>query len=178
VDNACLSYDIRFSPTFDWDMGGKLPGLQGVRPGISAATPTGGGNPGDKGWSGRLMWLGPQAYSWAGPTNEVVSYMYGPRQVDYYGDNYRWHRAFVAGTWHKVKICYRMNTVGSANGMLTAWMDGTKVLDVTNYVYRLRSDVHISHLNWSIFRGGAKTEWASSRDGYVDIDNVLVTTTS
>ena len=35
------------------------------------------------GWSGRLMWLGPKAYAWAGPTDTAVSYMYGPRQQSY-----------------------------------------------------------------------------------------------
>jgi len=157
-------------------MGGKLPGLSGVRPGISASLPTGGGNPGDKGWSGRLMWLGPETYSWAGPTNEAVSYMYGPRQPEYYGESVRWQEPFVAGQWHALRVCYRMNTVGSANGVLRAWMDGKQVLDVTNYVYRLRSDVHITHLNWSIFRGGATRNWAGSRDGFVDIDDVRITT--
>jgi hypothetical protein len=176
VDNACLSYDIRFSPTFDWSLGGKLPGLEGVRAGISPGTPTGGGNPGDKGWSGRLMWLGPKAYSWAGPTDEAVSYMYGPRQESYYGDNVRWHRAFVRDSWHTVKMCYTMNTVGSANGKLSAYLDGVQVLNVTNHVYRLRSDVHISHLNWSIFRGGSSREWAGANESYIDFDNVRITT--
>ena len=56
VDNACLSYDLRFDANFDWSLGGKLPGLSGVAPGVSPTLPAGGGNPGDKGWSGRLMW--------------------------------------------------------------------------------------------------------------------------
>lgn len=176
VDNACVSYDIRFDGTFDWSLGGKRPGLQGTAPGVSVGTPTGGGYPGDKGWSSRGMWVGPEAYSWAGPTNMAVSYVYGPRQESYYGDNVQWRKAFVAGTWHTVKQCHTMNTVGSANGRLQAWMDGVRVLDVDDHVYRTRNDVHIKHLNWSIFRGGGSREWAGSRTGYVDIDNVKVTT--
>jgi hypothetical protein len=176
VDNACVSYDIKFDGTFDWSLGGKLPGLQGTAPGVSVGTPTGGGYPGDKGWSSRGMWLGPRAYSWAGPTNMAVSYVYGPRQESYYGDNEQWKKAFVAGRWHTVKQCHTMNTVGSANGRLQAWMDGVQVLDIDDHVYRTRNDVHIKHLNWSIFRGGGSREWSGSRTGYVDIDNVRVTT--
>jgi hypothetical protein len=176
VDNACLSYDIRFDGDFDWSLGGKVPGLQGTAPGVPLATPTGGGNPGDRGWSSRGMWLGPDAYSWAGPTNMAVSYVYGPEQEGRFGDNVAWHRAFVPGTWHRVTQCHTMNTVGAADGRLEAWMDGVKVVDVRDQVYRLRDDVRVSHLNWSVFRGGDSVTWAGSRTGYVDIDNVTVTT--
>jgi len=176
VDNACISYDVKFDERFDWDMGGKLPGLGGVRQGVSPGTPTGGGNPGDKGWSGRMMWLSPESFSWAGPTDQMVSYMYGPRQKDYYGDTVRWGKSFAAGKWHKVRMCYRMNTVGKANGLLRAKLDGRRVLNITNHVYRTRNDVHISHLYWVVFRGGATDTWAGERDSYIDFDNVRVTT--
>jgi hypothetical protein len=176
VDNACLSYDIKFSAGFPWSLGGKLPGLQGTAPGVTPGAVTGGGNPGDKGWSGRLMWVGPKAYSWAGPTNMAVSYMYGPKQSSYYGDNVLWNKAFVADRWHAVKVCYVMNTVGKADGKLYAWMDGAQVVKVDNHVYRTRSDVHISHLNWSIFRGGGSIDWAASTAGHIDLDNVRITT--
>src|SRR4051794_16128665 len=96
VNQACLSYGIRFSKGFDWSLGGKLPGLEGVAPGVSPSLPSGGKDAGDKGWSGRMMWLGPQAYSWAGPTDAGVTYMYNPTQSGTYGDNVRWRRSFVA----------------------------------------------------------------------------------
>jgi hypothetical protein len=176
VTNACISYDVRFDGTFDWSLGGKLPGLQGTAPGVSPSLPTGGGNPGDKGWSGRMMWLTPKSYSWAGPTNMAVSYMYSPEMSSHYGDNIRWNKGFTAGTWHTVKQCYTMNTVGQANGKLHAWIDGTQVLALNNYVYRLRDDVAISHLNWSIFRGGATLDWAGTRTSHIDFDNVTITT--
>jgi hypothetical protein len=55
VDNACLAYDIRFDPNFDWSLGGKLPGLSGVAPGVAATWPAGGNYGGSKGWSGRML---------------------------------------------------------------------------------------------------------------------------
>lgn len=176
LEKACVSYDIRFSDDFDWSLGGKLPGLQGTPPGVEPATPSGGGNPGELGWSSRGMWLGPDAYSWAGPTNMAISYVYGPRQEGHYGDNERWGRAFEAGRWHTVVQCHTMNSVGAADGTLRAWMDGDLVLNVEDHVYRLRGDLGITHLAWSVFRGGASIDWAGDRTGHVEIDNVRVTT--
>jgi hypothetical protein len=173
-DKACIQYDIKFDSNFDWSLGGKLPGLEGVAPGVSPSTPTGGGRT-ELGWSGRMMWVGPKAYSWAGPTNMAVSYMYHSGQADTYGDNVRWNKAFKAGTWHTVKQCYVMNTVGQSNGQLTAWMDGVQVVNNTAYKYRTRTDVHINYLIFSIFRGGGTMDWAGSRDSYVDISNMSVT---
>jgi hypothetical protein len=172
VDNACLSYDLRFDDNFDWSMGGKLPGLSGVAPGVSPTLPAGGGSPGDKGWSGRAMWQ---------PNGGMISYMYGPRQVDYYGDGIKWSKGVVRATWHAVKICYTMNTVGAnggnTDGKLQVWLDGGQVLNVTNHVFRERTDVHISHLMWSVFRGGSTMDWAGKWDSWVDFDNVKITTT-
>lgn len=174
LDRACMQYDIKFDGAFDWSLGGKLPGLEGVAPGIAPSAPTG-GHPTSEGWSGRMMWVGPDAYSWAGSTNMAVSYMYHPGQESQYGDNIQWKKPFVAGRWHTVKQCYAMNTVGKANGVLQAWMDGTAVIDRHDFVYRTDAQVHINYIVWALFRGGNTTEWAGSRDGYVDIDNVRVT---
>jgi hypothetical protein len=167
VDNACLAYDIRFDPNFDWSLGGKLPGLSGVAPGVAATWPAGGNYGGSKGWSGRMMWHG---------GGKMESYMYGPKQTSRYGDGIAWPKTFVRGRWHRVQMCYTMNTPGTANGKLQTWFDGQQVLNITNHVYRTRSDVHISHMMWSIFRGGSTMDWAGSRTSYIDIDKVTITT--
>jgi hypothetical protein len=167
VDNACIRYRIRFNEGFDWSKGGKLPGLSGVAPGVSPSMPAGGGKPGDKGWSGRLMW---------GPGGSVQSYMYHPAQPDYYGQSLTWRRKVDDGRWHVLRQCYRMNTVGKKNGVLRAWLDGVPVLERTNFVYRRKNTVHISHMMWSIFRGGSTMDWAGRRDSHIDFDRVRITT--
>ena len=172
-DKACITYRVRFSANFDWSLGGKLPGLLGVAPGTSPSTPTGGGSV-ENGWSGRVMWLGPKAYKWAGPKNMGVTYLYHPGQGDKWGDNVRWNKSFVAGRWHKVQMCYAMNTVGSANGKLLVWLDGTQVRNDTNVVYRKHSNVHITHLDWSIFRGGGDLGWAGKSTNTIDMDSLIV----
>ena len=167
VDNACIRYHVRFGENFDWSKGGKLPGLSGVAPGVSPTLPAGGGNPGDKGWSGRLVW---------GSNGSVASYVYHPRQPYKYGQGFGWSQGVDDDRWHVLRQCYRMNTVGQQDGVLRAWLDGAMVLDRTDMVYRLKNTVHISHLMWSIFRGGATMDWAGQRDSYIDFDRVHITT--
>jgi hypothetical protein len=167
VDNACIRYRIRFGTGFDWSKGGKLPGLSGVAPGVSPTLPAGGGNPGDKGWSGRLMW---------GSSGSMKSYMYYPTQPYHYGQGFGWSRRVDDGRWHVLRQCYRMNTVGKKNGVLRAWLDGVRVLNRTDFVYRLKNTVHISHMMWSIFRGGSTMDWAGQRDSHIDFDRVRITT--
>jgi hypothetical protein len=177
TDSACMSYDVRFSGDFDFSAGGKLPGLLGVAPGTPPSTPTGGGST-VHGWSGRLMWLGPMAYSFAGEggnDNTAVTYLYHPGQADKWGDNIQWHKPFIDGKWHHVQQCHTLNTVGRSNGVLRAWLDGAPVVNRSDMVYRTDPAVHITHFDWSIFRGGDSMLWAGSRDGYVDLDNVQVT---
>lgn len=169
VNNACIRYRIRFQDGFDWSKGGKLPGLSGVADGVSPSLPAGGGNPGSKGWSGRIMW---------GPSGSMESYMYYPTQPEYYGQGFGWARRLDDGRFHTIRQCYIMNTVGKRNGVLRAWLDGTVVLNKTNFVYRTKRSVHISHMMWSIFRGGSTMDWAGSRDNYIDFDRVRITTRS
>ena len=176
-DSACISYDVRFSPGFEVSAGGKLPGLLGVAPGVSPATPTGGGST-EHGWSGRVMWIGPklsQAVRDSGLPDVAVTYLYHPGQTGTFGDDISWGQGLVDGTWHSVRQCYTLNTVGQADGRLQAWIDDVAVLDRSDLVYRTDPEVHITHLDWSVFRGGDTEDWAADAGGDIDLDNLLVT---
>lgn len=176
-DSACISYDVRFSPGFEVSAGGKLPGLLGVAPGTSPQAPTGGGSTAH-GWSGRVMWLGPKlsrAVRSSGRPDLAVTYLYHPGQTGRFGDDISWGRGFVDGSWHQVRQCYTLNTVGQADGGLQAWVDGAQVLDRADLVYRTDPRVHITHLAWSVFRGGDTKDWAADSGGDIDLDNLQVT---
>jgi hypothetical protein len=172
-DRACIYYRVRFSPQFDWSLGGKLPGLLGVAPGVPPGTPAGGGSTA-AGWSARVMWLGPKAYRWAKPLNMGVTYLYHPGQATKWGDNVRWNRAFSRGRWHSIRQCHVMNTPGRADGQLLVWLDGQQVRHDSKVVYRTRPDVHSTHLCWSVFRGGNTLDWAGDRTGYIELDSLLI----
>jgi hypothetical protein len=176
-DAACISYDVRFSARFEVSAGGKLPGLLGVAPGVSPATPTGGGSTAH-GWSGRVMWLGPKLSRLvreSGQPDLAVTYLYHPGQNGTFGDDVSWGRGFVDGAWHRLEQCYTLNTVGRSDGRLQAWIDGVPVLDRAHLVYRTDPEVHITHLDWSVFRGGDTGAWAAATGGDVDLDNLKVT---
>lgn len=176
-DSACIAYDVRFSREFEVSAGGKLPGLLGVAPGTSPGTPTGGGSTGH-GWSGRVMWLGPKLFRLvreSGQPDLGVTYLYHPGQTGTFGDDISWGRGFVDGAWHRLRQCYTLNTIGEADGRLQAWVDGAPVLDRADVVYRTDPEVHITHLDWSVFRGGDNDDWTAGSDGDVDLDNLEVT---
>lgn len=176
-DAACISYDVRFSAGFEVSGGGKLPGLLGVAPGTSPAIPTGGGST-KHGWSGRVMWLGPKLSKIArdaGEPDVAVTYLYHPGQSGTFGDDISWGRGLVDGDWHEVRQCYTLNTIGQSDGVLQAWIDGSEVLDRTDIVYRTDPNVHVTHLHWSVFRGGDTDDWAADTPGDIDIDNLKVT---
>ena len=83
---------------------------------------------------------------------------------------------FEGGRTHTVTLRHKMNTVGQNDGILQVWIDGNLMVDRHDYVYRTRSDVKVGHLLWHLFRGGNTAAWAGSRDGYVEISGLKVTT--
>ena len=176
-DSACMSYDVRFAAPFDFSAGGKLPGFVGVAPGTKPTTPEGGGSTAH-GWSGRLMWLGAKMWKFvrdADRTNMVVTYLYHPGQSREYGDNVSWGSSFTPGVWHHVRQCHVMNTVGRADGVLQTWFDGRLVMEDDSVVYRTDPKVHITHFDWSVFRGGNNASWAGQKNAFVDLDNLKIT---
>ena len=175
-DSACMSYDIRFAAPFDFSAGGKLPGLVGVAPGTSPGTPEGGGSTAH-GWSGRLMWLGSKMWKFVrdeNRSNMLVTYLYHPGQEREWGDNISWGKSFTPGAWHHVRQCHELNTVGKKDGILKTWFDDKLVMSEDDVVYRTDPKVHITHFDWSIFRGGDSSAWAASKNAYVDIDNLEI----
>ena len=111
----------------------------------------------------------------SGRTDLAVTYLYHPGQSGRFGDDISWGRGLVDGGWHQVRQCYTLNTVGRADGRLRAWIDGAPVLDRAGIVYRTDPKVHVTHLDWSVFRGGDTDDWESERGGDVDLDNLRVT---
>lgn len=176
VDEASLQYDIRFAATFDWGWGGKLPGLGGATASTTPGTAAGCNAPNGQSWSGRGMWITPGSYGSVSGENEWIGYMYNFNKKDACGDNIRTGKVLQRATWHTVKQYYKLNTPGQANGIHRMWLDGVQVINNTSFQYRNNSDLHINYLYWAIFRGGSTADWATSTDGIIDFDNILITT--
>ena len=168
---------MRFSPGFDVSAGGKLPGLLGVAPGVSPAAPTGGGST-ELGWSGRVMWLGPKlsgAVRASGRSDLAVTYLYHPGQAGRYGDDLSWDRGLVDGEVARGppvlpaqhRRARRRPAPGLGRRGARSWTAPTSST--------AQREVHVTHLDWSVFRGGDTREWAGETGGDVDLDDLRVT---
>lgn len=166
-----ISYDVKFSDNFEFVQGGKLPGLCGYnitqdpRDGCN----TGGGFPdGYDGWSARGMWR---------DDGKLENYMYHADQFYQYGDDEYWSKLAERGKWHTFQHRIVLNTVGDANGIVEAWLDGVKVLSSNTMLYRKTEDIKINLFYFSTFYGGADPSWAPKTDQYIYFDNFRIATT-
>lgn len=167
VEEAWLSYRLRFAPDFDFVKGGKLPGLGG------GAANTGGERPdGTDGWSARMMWR---------DGGRAVFYLYHPDQPNRFGEDLRWGSIlrpvrFRPGAWHEVVHHVVLNTPGERDGRLQGWFDGELVADFEGIRFRDVDTFGIDVLLISTFFGGSGPEWAPDMEEHADFDDFRVWT--
>ncbi|TPX45839.1 hypothetical protein SeMB42_g03221 [Synchytrium endobioticum] len=167
---AILSYEVFFAPNFDFNKGGKLPGLAGAD--TRAALPgCQGGMHSDACFSLRLMWRAHgagEAYAYL-PTRS--SALCRTRSV-YCNDDYgvslsRGALRFQTGRWHAIQIMTQMNTPGKDNGILSVYVDGVQSIHYSNIQYTTaQSGQGVTSMFWSTFFGGATQDWASPTNTY------------
>jgi hypothetical protein len=151
---ACLAYSLWLPPDFQFNKGGKLPGLFG---GDGPA----GGKPvdGETGFSARFMWR-------AGGHGEVYAYI--PGKPDGRGlsiDRGAW--VFPRGQWIRMEEEVVLNTPGKPDGQLRVWVDGHLRLSHDNITYRTSANLAIAGVMADIFYGGKEAEWAAPADTVV-----------
>ena len=197
VDHAEMSYWVRFNAGFEWGGGGKLPGFGGNN--SKVAYPPAGGAPSPYGFTSRPMWRAKPGFSGGIDGKiELTAYLYLPNLpsgtygIDRHtgvvlGDK----NGFSDGTWRHVKQILKMNTSMVSNnnidpatlvqgtdyladGVHEVWVDGVRVWQKTDEVWRFYSDVHITRMHWSIFRGGGDSSWSAGTAGDVDIASLSV----
>lgn len=49
---------------------------------------------------------------------------------------------FSVGAWHRVEMYFKLNTVGSTDGVFKMWVDGTLTHNITNFVWRTAGNEH------------------------------------
>ena len=176
ADTMWSAYDIFFEDGFEFQLGGKLPGLCGGKCYTGNAMPQTG-----DGWSARIMWR---------KGGNAVQLIYFMGQSSEYGDDFKWdlnetipQKQFTTGTWHHIVNKVSMNTIaspgnGDKNGRVQAWLDGEPVLDVDTLRLRDYDTVKVDKFYLSTFHGGSSTEWAPTHDCYIRYDNFTVSTDS
>jgi hypothetical protein len=160
VDRAFLSYRVRFSPNFNFVLGGKLPGLYGGVGNSGGIMPNG-----TDGFSVRLMW---------GNGGAVQVYAYLPSSIKYGTAFFRRPLTFLPGQWHKVAQELTLNDPGQANGQLRLWIDDVLIGEQTDLVIRTGESLHINGLFFDVFFGGNDDQWAPPNDVHIDFADFLI----
>jgi len=170
-----VSYRVRFhqegNQSFDFVRGGKLPGLcGGAGFNESGNCPTG-CTSAPLGFSARSMWRS---------EGELVQYLYYPDKKEPCGDDFGYtqnNQPLMAqsGRWYTVRHHVRMNDVGSANGLIEAWVDGAQVLSKKDMVWRKDARVFVNTFYFSTFFGGNSSVWApTSKDEKIQFDDIVI----
>ncbi len=85
--------------------------------------------------------------------------------------------SFERGTWVTVEHHVVMNTAGEADGALEAWIDGTPVLAVSDFVYRVEDATFgIDTFFFSTYFGGTDLTYAPKIAQTLDYDDFIVST--
>lgn len=159
-----LDYYLKFDADFDFNKGGKLPGLTS-----GGDKYTGGVNPteGD-GWSARYMW-----------TNNMPDvYLYYIDMAETYGEPIYFNVKFERNRWYRLTQHIKLNDVDKSNAIITIWVNGIIAAEKTDFRLRAGNKGLIDSFYFSTFHGGATTDWAPRNDSYLYIDNIMITTTA
>ncbi|KAJ7272032.1 hypothetical protein B0H12DRAFT_1008536 [Mycena haematopus] len=182
-----LGYSVYFEEGFDFNKGGKLPGLYGGDDAESAVSCSG-GRRSTACYSSRLMWrtngMG-EMYTYL-PDYEVEGFAANKNVCNIapfstcnptYGASVgRGSFTFPTGAWTTVSQRVKLNDVGQANGELQLWVNGKSVIDVSNLILRDSSEGKHRGIMMQTFFGGSDSTWASpkTQDAYFSDFSVAI----
>ncbi|MCB1224260.1 MAG: hypothetical protein KDK99_00495 [Verrucomicrobiales bacterium] len=158
ADRMELRYTLQFEEGFDFNKGGKLPGLCG-----GPKTITGGDRVnGLEGFSVRLMWR---------KEGRGQAYVYHMDQPGKYGNEFDFPEAFrfPIGRDIAIRIEVTINRPGEKDGQIRVWTTlGNESeqlqLDQTGLRFRATPSYAIDGLLFNTFHGGSDASWAPRRD--------------
>lgn len=157
AEKACLTLDVYLSSNFDWATAGTKLGF-GLWGGETTSDNSGGIPPQlQEGWSLRNVnnYRGVRAYSYhlnrSGSTGSASKC--DPYKC-LYGQTFGSHVPLRAGQWNKVEMEVQMNIIGSTNGSLKMWVNGTQVASKTGLQWRKKSSWAIQGLKFTDMWGG------------------------
>ncbi len=161
-DESWLSYRIYFEPRFEWNKGGKLPGLAG------GTHPTFEGGDGTDGFSARMAWM---------PKGQMGVYLYHPDRPEELGELRGTFGTFERKQWHTITQRVVMNSDGLSDGILEVWLDELLVFSDSNMNWRTTGDFGADVFLYSAFYGGGSVDWAPDTTNFVRFADITVSTT-
>ena len=172
-NEATLEYEVYFPNDFEFVNGGKLPGIAGGPKGCSGCTRE---EPlRSECFTARFRW---------GEDGEGSPYLYLPLNTTHTKDfcaqvsgkscdpkcglMFNTGKSFwLKGRWNTVKQRVVLNTIGQANGVLQAWINGVKRIDFGQMIWRINSNVKADGFLISSHFGGSDASYAPPMDTYV-----------
>ena len=159
MEEAYLSYRVKFGSGFDFVRGGKLPGMAG------GSAPSGSA-PADgvRGWSGRLMWRTDFTGETGEPeqlTSGLISYakhvhsgfaMDG-RQEDeeFLNEADGSQTTLLPDVWYEIRQRIVLNTLGQRDGIQQLWIDDRLGFDRRDYQWRDTANLKLDRFFFSTF---------------------------
>ncbi|KAG8933536.1 hypothetical protein FRC02_011647 [Tulasnella sp. 418] len=160
-----FSYSVYFEPGFQFNMGGKLPGLYGGSS-DGVAVSCSGGRKDNNCFSLRLMWrTGGEAELYAylppgEPANEKICHGSCPYGASVGRGKFKWQ----TGKWNTIAERVKLNDVGKANGEVEIYYGGKSVILLTGVVIRTSENSLVRGLQMQTFFGGHTRIWGSPKD--------------
>ncbi len=158
---------VRFEDGFDWQRGGKLPGLSS-----GGSTWSGGNKPSQgEGFSARYMWR---------DNGRAILYLYHRDQASNYGDEIDLGFYFTKNSDYTITQRIRRNTDTGADGVVEVWVSvgggaHQKVLSRSNFRLGAGNTYgHIDSLYFSTYFGGGDPSWAPDTTSYITFDDFVV----
>ncbi|EIN07957.1 hypothetical protein PUNSTDRAFT_88685 [Punctularia strigosozonata HHB-11173 SS5] len=166
-----FGYSVFFDSDFDFNKGGKLPGIYGGNSADKAISCSGGRRD-DACFSARLMWRTDGAgemYTYLPPSysaNDNVCNVapFSECNPTYGASVGRGSFKFNKGDWTTVSERIKLNDVGKENGELELFVGGKSVLSATGLVLRDSSAGVMRGIQMQTFFGGSDSSWASPKD--------------
>jgi hypothetical protein len=184
-EEAYFSYDIKFMPGFEFQAGGKTPGIAGGSfPGTNKPT-------GYDGFCALMMFKAnrPMFYLYYADSpqsqyglgiewgKEYSSNIFSPSQIkiEYTADPVY----FSTGIWHNLTYRVVLNSVnsngtGNYDGILEAFFDGRLVTQVSHVLFRHTATLGIDKIYMQSFFGGATDDYRNPISEWLNIDNILL----
>jgi hypothetical protein len=165
-----LRYYVKFEEGFDFNRGGKLPGLMG---GGDSWGRSGGNQPdGTNGWTLRFMWRN---------QGKLVIYAYVPKSGNGKWGNDKWGQDISCdfkaeqGKWHCIEQYVNVGTPGNDNGILKVWIDGKERLNIDDMrFWNIENEYGpVGGICFSTFHGGNTADWAPRSDSYAQFDGFV-----
>lgn len=146
--SACLTYHVQFPATFDFNRGGRLPGLGG---GIEGAVNS-------EYFAAPLVWRGDGS---GGSVVRVAKEGAAPVVV---ADN---TVPLAKGRWLKVEQEVVLNAPKASDGVVRIWVDGVLLAERTDIAFRGKAETSLSSVLADVHYGNSESASGSAKDAQI-----------